>query len=256
MDSSQVNRLARNGLLILAGGARQLFDHLAIAVARLLIHFGIDVRWIVAQNVFDPADALKKVLPILGGQHAQTRYAVGNSLTADDRVGQGQRGQRICPGQIGDAADALRQELDEPKAEHHGQCPQFARCQWREVLIEMHKARNVLQIELRLAHHDQFFRDGIDTRITLQRPCVAFRQLAIETGRHILADLAAGLLYQIEIIRQPLGGLGERLGVGLGLQLPRRCAKQLFLGLQIVGQRKGRIGHALPPPGFAVGHSD
>jgi hypothetical protein len=77
-----------------------------------------------------------------------------------------------------------------------------------------------------------------------QRPSVAFRQFAIETGRHILADLAVGLSYQIEIIRQPLSRLGERLGLGFGLQLPHRCTKQHFLGLQIIGQRKGRMGHA------------
>lgn len=126
----------------------------------------------------------------------------------------------------------------------------------REVLIEMHKARDVLQIESRLAHHYQFLGDGIDTRIALQRPCVALRQLVIETGRHILADLAAGLLYQVEIIRQPLGSRGGRLGVRLELQLPRRCTKQFFLSMQITGQRKGRIGHALLPFGVAASRQD
>ncbi len=93
MGLREINRLVCNRLLLLAGSERQLFDHLAIAVTRLCIHVGIDVRWIVAQNVFDPADAFKKVLPILGSQHPQTRDAVGDRLITRKRVGHGQRGQ-------------------------------------------------------------------------------------------------------------------------------------------------------------------
>src|SRR5450759_3287798 len=74
------DRGARDALLILARGLSQFLDYLAIAVARVPIHSGIDVRWIVTQDLLHPTDTFKEDLPVLGCQSPQTGDAVGDNL--------------------------------------------------------------------------------------------------------------------------------------------------------------------------------
>ena len=46
------------------GSTRQFFDDAAIIVTGVKIHFRIDLRGIVAQNLFHPAGLFKEILPI------------------------------------------------------------------------------------------------------------------------------------------------------------------------------------------------
>src|SRR5512138_3703191 len=78
MSLGEFNGLAGYVALIPARAASDPLDGFAVSVARLSIHFGIDLRRILTQHVLHLADALKEKLPVFSRQGLQAYDAVGD----------------------------------------------------------------------------------------------------------------------------------------------------------------------------------
>ena len=60
----EVDGLLGDGLFRFSGGPSQVLDDLPVAIARLEVHPGVDLRRVLAQDVLDMADILEDILPI------------------------------------------------------------------------------------------------------------------------------------------------------------------------------------------------
>ena len=107
ISARQFNCRAGDGLFVVAGRASKALDHLAIAIARFAIHARIDLRRIAAQDVFHPADAFKKDLPILGRQDSQADDAMGDQFVVRNGRAPGWHRQRFRPWQLGNSTNGL-----------------------------------------------------------------------------------------------------------------------------------------------------
>src|SRR5207237_4770715 len=88
--------------------------------------------------------------------------------------------------------------------ERHG--PQLANRKRRNFLISIDEATQSFSIEMAVSVGDQRKREGINTRIVLERTVAEFRQLVIVTLRQVLANLAHLLFDDMKIVDQPFGG--------------------------------------------------
>ncbi len=108
VGEGEVDRLLGNDLLGDFGGPCHVLDDLAIPVARLEVHAGIDLGRVLAQDLLDPADVLEDGLPIFDVYGAQVEDAGG-----DNRQVARVRHPRLLGRDIGRGARGLEQGGDQ-----------------------------------------------------------------------------------------------------------------------------------------------
>ena len=107
------------------------------------------------------------------------------------------------------------QVIDQAQSQHDWDRPQFSHGQGRGRLYRLHEARDVVLIQAAVAVRGQVQRDGIDARITRQRPGPQLGQPIIVTHRQVDADFRQGVADDIKIVEQPLGVMPQRFPLAI-----------------------------------------
>ena len=97
------------------------------------------------------------------------------------------------------------QVLDHHDAKRDRHRPQLADRERLHVLVGAHEAAQALGLEVAVGVRDERPGDAEDARISLEGALRQLRQLAVEAGGQVFADLADLIVDDVEVVDEPLG---------------------------------------------------
>jgi hypothetical protein len=197
--------------------ANYLLDCLAVPVAGVEIHRGINARGVASQDRLDPADPIEEILPgyVLdrrqGGNRARDRLG-GVMGLAIGGPGRRLEGRIECRFKLGERGD---EGLQTGEAQHGRERPQLGNRERRLLLIGVDESHCGGEAELHMGGVEHAVRQEENARHPLAFGCGEAWQAAVESGRHVLADLPDGPAHMVVVVEKPLrrlGGIRWRIG--------------------------------------------
>ena len=126
----------------------------------------------------------------------------GRALQSKEIVGE-RVGRLACRSPADDGLGQASQILDEQDPQGDRDRPQLSDRQRLHALVGVHEPAERLGIEAAVRMGDERPGDAVHARVAGQRPLGQFGELAVKTGRQVVADLAQLFVHDVEVVDQP-----------------------------------------------------